>query len=77
MVDRRCAMTNEVRPSVRLSIARWIAEQHDVEITLKSELGKGTEIHLRIPLAGVEPRQDLQAEVTKEEKDGQEFWDEF
>ena len=33
-----------------LSIASWIAEQHDIEISLTSELGKGTTIHLRIPV---------------------------
>ena len=33
-----------------LSIARWIAETHDIGITLESELGKGTTIRLAIPL---------------------------
>nr|WP_143188086.1 ATP-binding protein [Selenomonas ruminantium] len=33
-----------------LSIASWIAEQHGIEISMSSELGKGTTIHLRIPL---------------------------
>ncbi|MCR5757314.1 MAG: HAMP domain-containing protein [Selenomonas sp.] len=33
-----------------LSIASWIAQQHDIEIRLESELGKGTTMHLRIPL---------------------------
>ena len=33
-----------------LSIATWIAQQHAIEITLTSELGEGTTIHLRIPL---------------------------
>ena len=33
-----------------LSIATWIAEQHGITIRLESELGKGTTIHLRIPL---------------------------
>jgi len=33
-----------------LSIASWIAEQHGIEISLTSELGEGTTIHLRIPL---------------------------
>lgn len=34
-----------------LSIARWICEQHSIHITMESELGKGTKIILRIPLA--------------------------
>lgn len=34
-----------------LSIAQWIAEQHGIEIHLESELGKGTKIHLLVPLA--------------------------
>ena len=34
-----------------LSIARWIAETHDIEIKLESEPGKGTTIRLSIPLA--------------------------
>jgi len=33
-----------------LSIAVWIAEQHDIRITMDSALGKGTTIHLSIPL---------------------------
>ena len=33
-----------------LSIAVWIAEQHDIHITMDSALGKGTTIHLAIPL---------------------------
>ena len=33
-----------------LSIARWIAEQHEIRLTLESELDKGTEIHLIIPV---------------------------
>ncbi|BAL84098.1 putative two-component system sensor histidine kinase [Selenomonas ruminantium subsp. lactilytica TAM6421] len=33
-----------------LSIASWIAEQHGIEITMSSALGKGTTIHLKIPL---------------------------
>ncbi len=33
-----------------LSIAVWIAEQHDIRITMDSALGKGTTIHLAIPL---------------------------
>ena len=33
-----------------LSIASWIAEQHGIEISLESNLGEGTQIHLRIPL---------------------------
>ncbi|MBQ1511287.1 MAG: ATP-binding protein, partial [Selenomonadaceae bacterium] len=57
-----------------LSIARWIAEQHDIKISLKSELGKGTEIHLQISLAGVEPVQSESPEVTQEGSDGQGFW---
>lgn len=35
-----------------LSIARWICEQHGIEISMESELGKGTKIILKIPLAG-------------------------
>lgn len=34
-----------------LSIARWIAEAHDVDIHLESEPGKGTTIRLTVPLA--------------------------
>ncbi len=34
-----------------LSIASWIAEQHGIKISMKSELGKGTQIFLTIPLA--------------------------
>ena len=34
-----------------LSIAQWIAQQHDISIALESELGKGTKIHLMIPIA--------------------------
>ena len=33
-----------------LSIARWIAERHDIEITLTSEVDVGTSITLAIPL---------------------------
>lgn len=33
-----------------LSIASWIAEQHGIEISMDSDLGKGTRIHLDIPL---------------------------
>ena len=33
-----------------LSIASWIAEQHGIEISLESDLGEGTRIHLKIPL---------------------------
>ena len=33
-----------------LSIAVWIAEQHDIGSTVDSALGKGTTIHLAIPL---------------------------
>ena len=33
-----------------LSIARWIADSHDIGITLDSELGKGTCFTLMIPL---------------------------
>ena len=34
-----------------LSIAKWIAAQHGITIALQSEPGKGTEIHLCVPLA--------------------------
>lgn len=34
-----------------LSIAKWIAQQHGISIDMESELGKGTKIHLLIPLA--------------------------
>ena len=34
-----------------LSIARWIADRHDIEITLDSDLGQGTRIRLAIPIA--------------------------
>ncbi|MGP1585488.1 MAG: sensor histidine kinase [Schwartzia sp. (in: firmicutes)] len=33
-----------------LAIARWIADAHDIRIALTSEVGKGTTIHLYIPL---------------------------
>ena len=33
-----------------LAIAHWIAEAHGIELSLSSELGKGTRIQLRIPL---------------------------
>ena len=33
-----------------LSIAMWIAEQHDIQISLTSAIGKGTAIHLAIPV---------------------------
>lgn len=33
-----------------LSIASWIAEQHDIKISMTSALGKGTTIHLQIPI---------------------------
>ena len=33
-----------------LSIASWIAEQHGIEISMESDLGKGTKIILKIPL---------------------------
>lgn len=38
-----------------LSIARWICEQHGIAISLESELGKGTKIRLKIPLAKEPP----------------------
>ena len=41
-----------------LSIAQWIAEQHEIGIRLESELGKGTKIHLTIPLV-TEEKDDL------------------
>ncbi len=34
-----------------LSIAKWIADQHDIKIDLESEVNKGTKITLTIPLA--------------------------
>jgi two-component system OmpR family sensor kinase len=34
-----------------LSIARWVAEQHAAELTLTSELGRGTIVRVRLPLA--------------------------
>lgn len=34
-----------------LSIAKWICDQHDIGISMESALGKGTAIHLHIPLA--------------------------
>lgn len=40
-----------------LSIAKWIAEQHDIIISMDSALGKGTRIHLLVPLA--EKKQDI------------------
>ncbi len=35
-----------------LSIARWIAEQHGIDICMESSLGKGTKFILKVPLAG-------------------------
>ena len=58
-----------------LSIARWIAEQHNIEITLESDLGKGTEIHLRIPLADEETKKTVQEEKGRDEKEAKEFWE--
>jgi len=58
-----------------LSIARWIAEQHNIKISLESELEKGTEIHLQIPLAAAEPVQSERSEAMQEGRDGQGFWD--
>ena len=57
-----------------LSIARWIAEQHNIEISLESNLNKGTEIHLRIPLAGDESSR-AREEAGGTEKDAGEFWE--
>ena len=34
-----------------LSIAKWIADQHEIKIDLESEIDKGTKITLTIPLA--------------------------
>ena len=34
-----------------LSIAKWIAEQHGIAISMESALGKGTKMHLLVPLA--------------------------
>lgn len=34
-----------------LPIAKWICEQHDIDLSLQSRLGEGTTITLRIPLA--------------------------
>ena len=51
-----------------LSIARWIAEQHDIEITLKSDLGKGTEIHLHIPMAGEKTSAEMRGDDEGDEK---------
>ena len=33
-----------------LSIAKWIADSHDIKISVDSELGKGTTFTLEIPL---------------------------
>ncbi len=38
-----------------LAIARWIAEAHNVDISLESEPGKGTTIRLTVPLAEEPP----------------------
>lgn len=37
-----------------LAIARWIADAHGIRLTLTSEVGRGTTIHLYIPLAAEE-----------------------
>ena len=42
-----------------LAIARWIADAHSIELSLTSELGKGTRIQLRIPLAVAVPVKDV------------------
>ena len=42
-----------------LAIARWIADAHSIELSLTSELGKGTRIQLRIPLAAPVPVKDV------------------
>jgi two-component system OmpR family sensor kinase len=34
-----------------LAIARWVADQHEAELTLTSELGRGTIVSVRFPLA--------------------------
>jgi signal transduction histidine kinase len=34
-----------------LSIAKWIAEQHGIVISMDSALGRGTRMHLLVPLA--------------------------
>ena len=39
-----------------LSIASWIAEQHGIEISMESELGRGTKMILRIPLVQQETK---------------------
>ena len=36
-----------------LSIAKWIAQGHGIDISLVSELGRGTEVHLLVPLQEV------------------------
>lgn len=58
-----------------LSIAKWIAEQHDIEIALKSDIGKGTEIHLRIPVAGAKGRNEAPGEDGSEEALEEGFFD--
>ena len=59
-----------------LSIARWIAEQHDIKISLKSDLGKGTEVHLEIPLAGVKA-EDLAMPEQASDQPEHGFWEQL
>ena len=47
-IDEARAMNHSY--GLGLSIASWIAEQHGIEISMDSDLGKGTRIHLDIPL---------------------------
>ena len=42
---------NETSAGLGLSIAKWIADQHEIKIDLESEVDKGTKITLTIPLA--------------------------
>ena len=48
-----------------LSIAKWIAEQHGIVISMESALGKGTKMHLLVPLA--EKNRENAKEILAEE----------
>jgi signal transduction histidine kinase len=39
-----------------LSIARWIADEHQAQISIGSEIGRGTRVQVRFPPAPAAPR---------------------
>lgn len=46
-----------------LSIARWIVERHSGEIVLHSEVGRGSEVIVRLPLSSHDPGDDHRPEA--------------